>query len=119
MKPELVGSVVKKTAEILNFEHEAVELCLTAMNQSKMEKDMAMFIKKEFDKRHGGDWHCIIGKHFGCKRHVVSFNYLRLLLPISACKCCCMTHFPLDASSVMCTITPESLPPVYHLLIRK
>ncbi|KAF8572209.1 hypothetical protein P879_03041 [Paragonimus westermani] len=66
MKPELVRSVVKKTAEILNFEHEAVELCLTAMNRYKIERDMAMFIKKEFDKRHGGVWHCIIGKHFGC-----------------------------------------------------
>ncbi|KAF7258207.1 hypothetical protein EG68_04506 [Paragonimus skrjabini miyazakii] len=66
MKPELGGSVPKKTAQILNFEHEAVELCLTAMNQCKTEKDMAMFIKKEFDKRHGGVWHCVIGKHFGC-----------------------------------------------------
>ena len=30
-----------------------------------MEKDVAEYIKKEFDKKHGPTWHCIVGKNFG------------------------------------------------------
>lgn len=30
-----------------------------------MEKDIAEYIKKEFDKNHGPTWHCIVGRNFG------------------------------------------------------
>uniref|UniRef100_A0A0D9ZWF4 Dynein light chain n=1 Tax=Oryza glumipatula TaxID=40148 RepID=A0A0D9ZWF4_9ORYZ len=30
-----------------------------------MEKDIAEYIKKEFDKNHGPTWHCIVGHNFG------------------------------------------------------
>lgn len=30
-----------------------------------MEKDIAENIKKEFDKKHGATWHCIVGRNFG------------------------------------------------------
>ena len=30
-----------------------------------MEKDVAEHIKKEFDKKHGSTWHCIVGRNFG------------------------------------------------------
>lgn len=30
-----------------------------------MEKDVAEYIKKEFDKKRGPTWHCIVGKNFG------------------------------------------------------
>lgn len=30
-----------------------------------MEKDVAERIKKDFDKKHGPTWHCIVGSNFG------------------------------------------------------
>ena len=30
-----------------------------------MEKDMAAYVKKEFDKKHNPTWHCIVGRNFG------------------------------------------------------
>ena len=30
-----------------------------------MEKDVAEHIKKEFDKKYGSTWHCIVGRNFG------------------------------------------------------
>ena len=46
------------------------ELCTHSMHVQCMErfiveKDIAEGIKKEFDKRHGPTWHCVVGRHFG------------------------------------------------------
>lgn len=31
---------------------------------------MAVYIKKEFDKKHNQTWHCVVGKNFGsCVTH--------------------------------------------------
>ena len=30
-----------------------------------MEKDIAAYIKKEFDKKYNPTWHCIVGRNFG------------------------------------------------------
>ena len=38
---------------------------LQALEKFTVEKDIAGFIKKEFDKKHGPTWHCIVGRHFG------------------------------------------------------
>lgn len=37
-----------------------------------MEKDVAEQIKKEFDKRHGPTWHCIVGRNFGNSLHLLT-----------------------------------------------
>ena len=31
----------------------------------QIEKDIAAFIKKEFDKKYNPTWHCIVGRNFG------------------------------------------------------
>lgn len=30
-----------------------------------VEKDIAAYIKKEFDKKYNPTWHCIVGRNFG------------------------------------------------------
>ncbi len=30
-----------------------------------MEKDIAAYIKKEFDGKHNPTWHCVVGRNFG------------------------------------------------------
>ena len=36
-----------------------------ALDKFTVEKDMAAFVKKEFDKKHNPTWHCIVGRNFG------------------------------------------------------
>ena len=39
--------------------------CTTALEKYNIEKDIAAFIKKEFDKKYNPTWHCIVGRNFG------------------------------------------------------
>jgi dynein light chain LC8-type len=36
-----------------------------ALDKYNVEKDMAAYIKKEFDKKYNPAWHCIVGRNFG------------------------------------------------------
>merc|ERR1712032_970683 len=44
----------------------------------EMQKDIAAYIKKEFDKKYNPTWHCIVGRNFGSyvtheTRHFIYF----------------------------------------------
>ncbi|GFY85121.1 dynein light chain type 1 family protein [Actinidia rufa] len=47
------------------IQKEAVDMAIAAFEKHNVEKDVAEYIKKEFDKKHGPTWHCIVGKNFG------------------------------------------------------
>lgn len=36
-----------------------------AMEKFNIEKDIAAYVKKEFDKKYNPTWHCIVGRNFG------------------------------------------------------
>lgn len=36
-----------------------------ALDKYNVEKDIAAYIKKEFDKKYNPTWHCIVGRNFG------------------------------------------------------
>jgi len=40
----------------------AVEITSQALTQYNLERDIAMFVKKEFDRLYGTTWHCVVGK---------------------------------------------------------
>eukprot|EP00958_Prasinococcus_capsulatus_P019803 scaffold2501_cov423-Prasinococcus_capsulatus_cf.AAC.12 len=40
-------------------------VCPQALEKYNVEKDIASYIKKEFDKKHNPTWHCIVGRNFG------------------------------------------------------
>ncbi|OAY80695.1 Dynein light chain 1, cytoplasmic [Ananas comosus] len=44
---------------------EVFDCARAAFGVYKVEKDIAEYIKKEFDKNHGPTWHCIVGRNFG------------------------------------------------------
>jgi len=48
-----------------DMQQEAIEVAQDAMREYNIEKDIAQFIKKEFDLRKGATWHCIVGRNFG------------------------------------------------------
>jgi len=41
-----------------DMQQEAIEVAQDAMSQYNIEKDIAQYIKREFDKRNGATWHC-------------------------------------------------------------
>ena len=44
------------------LQHSAVEISITALDESTVERDVAGYIKKEFDRLYGTTWHCVVGK---------------------------------------------------------
>lgn len=58
--------VIVKSADMPeDMQRKAIELALTALDRFELERDMAQFIKKEFDAKFQPSWHCIVGRHFG------------------------------------------------------
>ncbi|KAG2721404.1 hypothetical protein I3760_02G081100 [Carya illinoinensis] len=58
--------VIIKSADMLpDVQKEAIDTAIAAFEKHGVEKDVAEHIKKEFDKRHGSTWHCIVGRNFG------------------------------------------------------
>uniref|UniRef100_A0A667Y5C5 Dynein light chain n=1 Tax=Myripristis murdjan TaxID=586833 RepID=A0A667Y5C5_9TELE len=47
------------------MQQDAVECATQALEKYNIEKDIAAFIKKEFDKKYNPTWHCIVGRNFG------------------------------------------------------
>ncbi|KAL7210504.1 hypothetical protein ACSBR1_031958 [Camellia fascicularis] len=58
--------VIIKSADMKDdLQKEAIDIAISAFEKHNVEKDVAEQIKKEFDRKHGPTWHCIVGKNFG------------------------------------------------------
>ena len=57
--------VIKNVDMTEEMQQEAVEVARIALEKYPIEKDIAAYIKREFDKKHGSTWHCIVGRNFG------------------------------------------------------
>ncbi|KAJ6725497.1 DYNEIN LIGHT CHAIN 2 CYTOPLASMIC [Salix purpurea] len=57
--------IIIKNADMKDdMQKEAVDIAIAAFERNNVEKDVAEHIKKEFDKKHGPTWHCIVGRNF-------------------------------------------------------
>lgn len=57
--------VVKNSDMEDEMREEATKITQEAFEQFKVEKDIAAYIKKGFDSKHGAAWHCIVGRNYG------------------------------------------------------
>ena len=57
--------VIKSNDMADDMQQAATDLAITALDKFQVEKDVAGFIKKEFDKRYNPTWHCVVGRNFG------------------------------------------------------
>ncbi|KAL9071402.1 MAG: hypothetical protein Q9161_004261 [Pseudevernia consocians] len=64
-KKEKLDSQIKSADMSEEMQRQAVEVAEEAMSKFQVEKDIAQYIKKEFDSRAGATWHCIVGRNFG------------------------------------------------------
>ena len=57
--------MIKNVDMTEEMQQEAIDCAQQAMDKFNVEKDIAQFIKKEFDRKHNPTWHCIVGRNFG------------------------------------------------------
>ncbi|CAG8182869.1 unnamed protein product [Penicillium salamii] len=62
---EKMEAQVKSVDMTEDMQQEAIALAIEAMDKFRVEKDIAQYIKKEFDSRKGATWHCVVGRNFG------------------------------------------------------
>ncbi len=55
-------AVVKNADMSEDMQQDAIDISTQALEKFNIEKDIAAFIKKEFDKKYNPTWHCIVGK---------------------------------------------------------
>jgi dynein light chain LC8-type len=55
-------AVIKSVDMEKPMEEKAIELAQEALAKYTMEKDMAEFLKREFDRLYQTTWHCVVGK---------------------------------------------------------
>lgn len=58
-------ATVKSSDMESDMQQVAVDTCIEAMDKYQVEKDIAAWIKKAFDKKYGPTWHVVVGKNFG------------------------------------------------------
>ena len=58
-------AVVKNADMTEDMQQDAIDISTQALEKYNIEKDIAAFIKKEFDKKYNPTWHCIVGRNFG------------------------------------------------------
>lgn len=59
--PEAEVKTCKMSSEM---EEAAKEYVKAGIKKYAMEKEVAEYVKRKFDKRFGPKWHCIVGRHF-------------------------------------------------------
>ncbi|CAH8464868.1 unnamed protein product [Schistosoma turkestanicum] len=58
-------AIVKTSNLPANMQDDAVKQCLKAMLTCRHDKDIAAYLRKEFNQKYGRTWHCIVGGSFG------------------------------------------------------
>mmetsp|Transcript_7803 Transcript_7803/g.16073 ORF Transcript_7803/g.16073 Transcript_7803/m.16073 type:complete len:91 (-) Transcript_7803:540-812(-) len=58
-------AVIKNADMSETMQQDAVDIASIALSKFNIEKDVAAYIKKEFDKRFNPTWHVVVGRNFG------------------------------------------------------
>ena len=58
-------AIIKNADMSDEMQTEAIDMANMALERNNVEKDIAAFIKKEFDQKYNPTWHCIVGRSFG------------------------------------------------------
>ena len=58
-------AVIKSADMSEEMQQDAVDVASKALDQFNIEKDIATFVKKEFDQKYHPSWHCVVGRNFG------------------------------------------------------
>ena len=57
--------VVKNADMNEEMQKNAMDVANQALDRHNIERDIAAYVKKEFDKKYNPTWHCVVGRSFG------------------------------------------------------
>ncbi|KFD50824.1 hypothetical protein M514_08262 [Trichuris suis] len=60
-KPAVIMTEMDMTAQT-----QAIDIAIDAVRKHSAERKIAAEIKRAFDRKYGGKWHCIVGREYGC-----------------------------------------------------
>merc|ERR1711959_740838 len=77
-------AVIKNADMAEDMQQDAIDCATQALEKYNIEKDIAAFIKKEFDKKSNPTWHCVVGRNFGSyvtheTKHFIYFYLAQVL----------------------------------------
>jgi len=58
-------AIIKNVDMAEEMQQESVDIAVAALEKHSIEKDVASFVKREFDRKFGPTWHVVVGKNFG------------------------------------------------------
>ena len=58
-------AVIKNADMTEDMQQDAIDCANMALEKYNIEKDIAAFIKKEFDRKYNPTWHAVVGRNFG------------------------------------------------------
>jgi len=58
-------AIIKSADMPPEMQQEAIDVATAALEKYPLEKDIAAYIKKEFDRKFTPTWHVVVGKNFG------------------------------------------------------
>ncbi|OMJ78145.1 hypothetical protein SteCoe_22119 [Stentor coeruleus] len=58
-------AVIKSADMTDDMQQDAIETAVQAIQTETVHKSIAAYLKKEFDKKYGPTWHCVVGKNYG------------------------------------------------------
>ncbi|CAH8454223.1 unnamed protein product [Dicrocoelium dendriticum] len=62
---EEVSAVVENSSMKEEMLEDAVMISSDAMQRFQDHKDIATYVKREFDRKYGKTWHCVVGRDYG------------------------------------------------------
>ena len=58
-------AIIKNADMSEEMQQNAIDVANQALDKHNIERDIAAYIKKDFDKKHSPTWHCVVGRSFG------------------------------------------------------
>jgi dynein light chain LC8-type len=58
-------AVIKNADMSEEMQQNAIDVANLALDKHNIERDIAAYLKKEFDKKYNPTWHCVVGRSFG------------------------------------------------------
>ncbi|XGW28785.1 hypothetical protein V3C99_008518 [Haemonchus contortus] len=74
LRPENI--LLKETNASKAKASDAILLLGRAIEECGIENEIATFLKKKFDEKHGDTWQCIVGRNFGMHLDCVEFIHM-------------------------------------------
>ncbi|CAK0865837.1 unnamed protein product [Prorocentrum cordatum] len=84
-------AVIKNADMAEDMQQDAIDCATQALEKYNIEKDIAAFIKKEFDKKYNPTWHAIVGRNFGSYVTHETKHFIYFYLGQVACSRLCLS----------------------------